>query len=407
MNKNWIIAYVALGLVIFTLILPLMGEPKRYSDSAVTANPLRDREGTVDRVDLVETAAGWAAGTLDNAEVKGDRLQLAGGNTDDFPRTGRWTGPEVVTPFGFTEFLPSWNVQTPADTGVLIEYRLRDRRTGKWSPWLYFGQWGRTTKSLRYFDWKWENGKVDTDVAVLKEPADAYQARVTFQSFNLATPVPSLSRLAACYSGDGPDSLATHERLPEADTSWQRDIPVPYLAQGDAPKALAKQICSPTSTAMVMSYWAKQPVDVVDNAMRILDPVYNIFGNWSRAAQRASELGLKTHLRRFRSWDDVKPYIARGVPLIISVNWEAGEFPSNPVMKNGTDGHLIVLRGLKVDGGKLKVIANDPATRERGNGVVYDAADVAKVWFGNTGGVAYVIEPAFAPTTKPATQPRR
>jgi hypothetical protein len=50
------------------------------------------------------------------------------------------------------------------------------------------------------------------------------------------------------------------------------------------------------------------------------------------------------------------------------------------------------------------VICNDPASKDKGNGVVYKADELARAWFTNAGGVAYVIRgPAYPPTTTAAT----
>ena len=110
-----------------------------------------------------------------------------------------------------------------------------------------------------------------------------------------------------------------------------------------------------------------------------------LFGNWGRAVARAGELGMDGWLTRFRDWGQVKAQIAAGQPVIASIRFKAGTFPS-AVMRQ-TSGHLIVIRGFTPGG---DVIVNDPASRERGNGAVYKADELARAWFDN-GGVAYVI----------------
>jgi hypothetical protein len=78
--------------------------------------------------------------------------------------------------------------------------------------------------------------------------------------------------------------------------------------------------------------------------------------------------------------------IAQGQPIVAAINFRKGEFPSNPMQE--TDGHLIVIRGFTSGG---DVICNDPASKDKGNGIVYKADELGKAWFDNAGGVAYVI----------------
>jgi hypothetical protein len=176
----------------------------------------------------------------------------------------------------------------------------------------------------------------------------------------------------------------TRERLTRPVTiegDWRRDLAVPFFAQGMAPANVKGSICSPTSTTMVLSYWGvTRPL--AENA-------------------RAGELGFDAWLMRMRNWDQVKVMIAQGQPVIAAINFEQGQFPSSVL--TDTKGHLIVIRGFTKDG---DVICNDPASKDKGNGVIYKADELAQAWFANAGGVAYIIRgPTPAPTTAPATLP--
>jgi hypothetical protein len=73
------------------------------------------------------------------------------------------------------------------------------------------------------------------------------------------------------------------------------------------------------------------------------------------------------------------------VPVIASIRFREGDVKG--FLYKSTGGHLLVVRGFDENG---DVIVNDPASREKGNGPVYPAAEFAKAWFDN-GGVGYVI----------------
>jgi hypothetical protein len=182
---------------------------------------------------------------------------------------------------------------------------------------------------------------------------------------------------------------------------WARDLGVPFFTQKDAPKPLGGEICSPTSVSMVLTHWGvKKPV--LENALAIYDGEYGLFGNWGRAVARAGELGMDAWITRFRNWDQVKAEVASGQPVVASIRFEAGEFPSSVLPS--TNGHLIVIRGFTRAG---DVIVNDPASRDRGDGVVYRADELARAWFDH-GGVGYVIRPpaGLKDSTVSARMPR-
>lgn len=380
-------------------------------------NPLGHRPDDADRLDLFDTAQRFAAGTLQHATLLTSTdaraaVVLADPREKSFPRKGTWTSPVTPAEFRFYEFIPSYNAVCPADTGVRLHARVRLAGTGEWSPWLYFGRWGRTVavdredRAVTSFD----GGRVEVDVLVLDRPADAYQLRVSLQSL-AADPAatPALRRVAAVYSGPVPDDAERARLLapPEYIGRWDRSLPVPFIPQGDAPPAMVGEVCSPTAVTMVAAYHGvSRPL--TQNALAIYDDENRIFGNWNRAVQRAGELGLDAWVTRFRTWDQARAAVALGLPVVASIKFDKGTMPSNPIYQE-TDGHLIVIRGFTPDG---DVIVNDPADRKLGNGVVYKASELGRAWFG-AGGVAYMIRPSspgpganVTSPTGPVTQPR-
>lgn len=349
--------------------------------SASGENGLGNPAGMSDRLDLIDTAGAFDRGRRECVAPRAGNppaLILERGG-DRFPRTGRWTSAEVATAFPFTELLPSWNVSAPPDTGLRLEVRVRGARGRQWSPWLHLGAWGRTSPAAEKV-LTCRQGVVNVDYLALNTPADAYQVRVIFESFSISgAAAPALRRIGICYSGiTGEPRPAVHV------DGWARDLDVPFHTQKDAPRSLSGEICSPTSVTMVLDYWGVER-PVVENAEAIWDGENEMFGNWGRAVAWASELGMDGWLTRFRTWDEVKAQIAAGQPVIASIRFKKGTFPS-AVMEQ-TSGHLIVVRGFTPAG---DVIVNDPASREKGNGAVYRAEELARAWF-DRGGVGYVI----------------
>lgn len=316
------------------------------------------------------------------------------------PARWHWQTRPVETAIAFTELLPSWNVVAEANSGLKLLVRTRDQTTGQWSGWLYIGSWGTTTdegKDAIASDF----GQVKVDYLVLDQPADAFEMRVVFER---DTEAPAgelgLRKLVAVVSGPAAWAdacyvapTATLPGTPRANVQPmdEIDLNVPYRSQQVLPEALRSRTCSPTSTSMVIAY---RGVDLttLENANRIFDEEYDIYGNWGRAVARAGELGLDAELVRFRTWGQVRETLAAGQPIIASIRFGKGEFPSNPM--SSTAGHLIVIRGLTAEG---DAIVNDPAFREGGEAIVYAADELARAWLGH-GGVGYLVGP---PVPKP------
>ena len=376
--SKFLVALLGLAIVatVATLFLAAGGSPPGASTENVLGNP----PGMTDRLDFFDSSEAWERGRRERVALRPGMpaalvMEQSG---ESFPRTARWTSAETPTEFSFTELLPSWNVSAPQDTGLRLEVRARDARSGNWSPWLYLGSWGRTGGGKKTITCR--QGVVHVDYLTLRRPSDAYQVRVEFQSFSLDKSVtPALRRVAVCYSG----VTDRRETVGPVD-NWARDLKVPFHTQRDAPKPLAGEVCSPTSVTMVLGHWGVER-PVVDNALAIYDDENEMFGNWGRAVARAGELGMEGWLTRFRNWEQVKAQITSGQPVIASIRFKDGSVPS-AVMKQ-TAGHLIVIRGFTPGG---DVIVNDPASRDRGNGAVYKADELARAWFDH-GGVADVI----------------
>lgn len=377
-------------ILLFTILALVMNlaAPAQTTDEPTVENKLGNPANVVDRLFMLDSAEAWEKGELTRLKIEADGkplLVLDDTRERGFPKSGRYVSHEVEAEFPFTELLPSWNCRTPDNTGFIFEVRVRDAASRQWSPYLYMGQWGRTV------NWpgrvlKFDHGVVHTDFLNLDSPADAFQFRVSFQSFDFQPKRAALRRVSASYSGvvSDPEKYAALKQSVTVPELWARSLPVPFYAQGNLDRSISGSTCSPTSVSMVMAYngVVNEPVE---NALRIYDPEYGIFGNWARSAALPAEYGMDTWVRRFRGWDQVKAEIAEGHALIASIRFNEGDFPSNPMRRTG--GHLIVIRGFTPEG---DVIVNDPAHREQGNGIVYKAEELGRAWF-DKGGVSYMI----------------
>jgi hypothetical protein len=305
-----------------------------------------------------------------------------------YPITGTWTSGQIASRYPCSELLPSWNLTAPGDTGARLDVRVRDAKLGTWSPWLFIQSWGKVPAERDRVT-TFNGGKVEVDVLVLAREADAFELRGTLYTYDIAGVItPELRRVSAVYSREVANEAARQGLVGRPETlpaTWSRDLAVPYRAQGWLPRSVRSDACSPTSVSMVMAYQGvDEPTATV--AQCIYDNDHDLFGNWGRAVTYPSTRGLSGEVVRISTMDEARAYIARGQPLIASIRYAKGEFPS--ALAQSSDGHLIVIRGFTSTG---DAIVNDPGQKDRGNGVVYRADELAKAWIRNTGGVTYVI----------------
>ena len=355
---------------------------------AQAANKLTGPPFSVDHFRADTTARDFAGQTSATAWSRAARgLALRRGAA-----AGWYVSQPARAPFRFTELLPSWNIALDEETqGYRIELRVQDARSGAWSPWFYFGTAGATdgsTTTAVINDDAW--GEVDIDYLLLKRPARAHQVKVTlYSAADGDSPLPAVKRIHAVVSNIEGDK-ALHRRvrgaMPRARGDWATTLTIPYRAQRWVDdRRLGGEICCPTCVAMVLESHGIE-IGTMKASANALDHEHGIYGNWPRAAQSVVRHGLASEVRRFRETDDLKPFIAAGVPVMASIRARPGEMQN--ARYKSTNGHLILIIGLTPEG---DFIVNDPASPGAGGEeIVYTDAEIRKAWF-EKGGVGIVI----------------
>lgn len=161
-------------------------------------------------------------------------------------------------------------------------------------------------------------------------------------------------------------------------------LDVPALSQIEADAALGARICSPTSVAMVLGYW-RRAVTPSALAAEVFHPGLDIYGVWPAAIRAAAARGLAGYLLRFPDWATARWCLERGIPIVASVRYAAGELSGAAVAATG--GHLLVLVGMDGE----TVLVNDPAAPTAAAVPRrYRADEFGRVWLAR-GGVGYVL----------------
>ncbi len=341
-------------------------------------------------------AATFEAGTVRQGRVieepAGVLLNCSEPDPDAGGAAAEYESQVIETDRLFSEVVLSWNVEVPPHAGFSVEARMGRTADDSWTPYLYFGDWGRVLpKGERTIECP--EGAIDVDYFVSSQRFDRVQYRLRAVAEAPATV--RIDRVDVCLSDTTAriTSVPRSASLGQADAArWQRRLPVPFRSQRTERKELAGRICSPTSVTMMLDFHGvDRPTGEV--AARIFDTHYDIYGNWPRAVQAAYSYGVPGYLTRFSSWEDVERAIAADQPLIISIQAAKGELAGAPY--KATEGHLLVLTGFDAEG---NVEVNDPASPQPEKGqVAYARRDLETVWMKTKGGTAYVLLPPNKP----------
>lgn len=264
--------------------------------------------------------------------------------------------------------VPSFSPLAPSPPAFRFE--LSARAAGAWSPWVATVTLG----DAEFPALPSSAGPLTSDVDEVRvsRPVEALRLRVRCRG-----PLPH-AWLASL-------SAAAEDRVdagtpPGAGASLR----VPALSQIDEDPAIALRICSPTSVAMVLGYWGRAATAAAV-AADAFHPATDLYGVWPAAIRAAAARGVAGYLLRFPDWTAAAWCLTRGLPIIASIRYAAGELGGAPMA--ATTGHLVVLTGYE-DG---TVLVNDPAAPTR-EAVPrrYRRDELTRAWLDRKG-VGYVL----------------
>jgi Peptidase_C39 like family len=362
---------------------------------------------------IVFSRVAFSNGAVAGAQLNGDRLTLASGET-----SGSWTSAPIQPGFGFTRLVASWNADTPGDSSIKVEVQaMTDADTV--TDWYTLGVWAADDHAMQRTSVRGQAdalARVDTDtLRAVERPFTDYTLRLTLSRSAMDDPTPSVWMLGAqtsntSYSPGAPVSAALGgEAVELAVPSYSQEVHARQYPQfGGGGEAW----CSPTSTEMVVEYWGRGPssgelgwVDAsyadpsVDHAARsAYDAAYRGTGNWPFNTAYAARYGLDAFVTQLRSLSEAEQFLKAGIPLVVSIASQPREL-TGFLFDGGTSGHLVVIVGFDATGNP---IVNDPAAwTDASVRRVYDRAQFERVWQRGSGGTTYVIHPPEVPLPPP------
>jgi len=278
--------------------------------------------------------------------------------------------------------VPAFSALHPAPASFRFEVSLE--RAGRWSAWVA----GATIGEARFapLGGRTDGLAAEIDEFVAEAPAHAVRVRLRLRVDDRHAPL-AAPWLVSLSAWDG--SLAAPSGARSASATR---LAVPALSQMDADEAIRMRICSPASVAMVLGYWGER-VELASLAREIFHPALDRYGVWPAAIRAAGRYGVAGYLLRFPDWASAAWCLERGLPVIASVRYGAGELDGAAIPE--TSGHLLVLTGYAGD----EVLVNDPAaTTSAGVARRYRRDQLCRVWL-ERAGVGYVL---VRPSTSPS-----
>lgn len=306
-------------------------------------------------------------------------------------RVGEATSPVMTNPFAFREAIASWEAETP--TGTWMETQIRAQISGVWTKWYNLGVWAAEVSTVRRHSVASQgdtNGSVGVDTLLIsnKKSPTVFQLKVRLFSADGVTS-PRVRASAVTLSTSPERSPAV---VPGNSAYWNHVLAIPQCSQMVYPDG-GEVWCSPTSTSMVLGYWTGDtgPCETRVRAAvsGVYDWIYRGHGNWPFNTAYAASTGLQAHVTRFTGFHQLEPWIAAGVPAILSVAWGKGDLTGAPI--ESTAGHLIVLVGFDAAGNP---VVNDPAAASDATvRRTYLRSQLEPLWLSASAGTAYLLYP--------------
>lgn len=322
---------------------------------------------------LINRANELNTSKMNNLKYNGEKVVLSDGAL-----SGTYES-EVYNTLEFRRVVGSFSCITSEN--ATCELVISIKVDGEWSKYFSYGEFGLGRNNL-YYNQTDTKSYMDTDMI---EPKSGYKGsgvkyKITLKRDSLSTKSPELSLVALALFIIDYNYVVDTSNLPDS-VDWD----LPKLYQHDVP-GIGGVICSATTTTMLLKFAG---YDFSDKgyeyehqymANMVADRGHNnpTYGNWSYNMMAAGAFGINAYVGKMYSWDEIRYYLANNGPIGVSIGGNFGIY--------STDGHLLVIRGYRIENGETTVICNDPNVK----GVYYEVS--LEIFLRCWGSVVYIME---------------
>ena len=291
----------------------------------------------------------------------------------------------------FSELIFSWNAIRPQRGRLSFFVSVKHHH---WSEWQKMAEWG--TKIQKTFSNSKNRFVHPKHVRVEMQHGrlgNAFRIKVVAER---GASLKNVKRLFACQANF---NLFTVRR-PTRPLRSVAIIGIPRQSQFNLEHDRAKDLCSPTSTAMVTRYFAnklnapKTTKSLHDSTVWLANRVHDkgpvdMYGNWLfnvAQAYQASQGTVSYHVERLQSFEHLHSYLQRKLPVAVSIrgSLRGCAWPYN-------NGHFVVVMGW--DNKRKRVLCLDPAFKDTKKMLRrYRLNDFLNAW-GKSKNLSYVAVP--------------
>lgn len=262
---------------------------------------------------------------------------------------------DVINTINFSELVASWNCSTSKQS--FIEVQIKIQANGKWSQWFSYGKWsdnGNNHGSISNQNDSLGNMNVDVISTQENYHGTALKFKIILVKDNESVKSPKVNLIAITLT----PLKENNEVITPGFLNGSVDIEVPVKSQMVVPE-IGNRICSPTSVAMLMSYYGLE-IETLDVANGCKDNGSDMYGNWSYNMAYAAEQDFECYVMKCNSIEELRDLILEGKPVAASIKTKNKDDLEGSVMAYPS-GHLLVVRGFNYKDGESYIIVNDPA----------------------------------------------
>jgi len=289
----------------------------------------------------------------------------------DNPLESSYAEFEIESPFSFNELICSLSAQISEKDIIetYIEFNGEEYSCGRFSI-------NNSESKAKVTN----DAVMDTDILKINKKANKFKVKINI--YNNSGSINTIKLINIVLT----DNTIPYNEKSEKSYFKELILPVPPISQMIQQVNYSGDICSPTSLAMIFSYYGinEKPADI---AIKLIDNSNGIYGNWIFNTLYASYKGFYSFVVRINSVEEVYEYLKKGIPIIASITFGPDELTGSPIRK--TKGHLLVVKGIDKNG---NFIVNDPAGADNKKvEIIYDRKEFLNAWFKNKFGTAYII----------------